>query len=190
MNNVPFYVDETSAVQDFVSFRLVDRIYAIPLEGVVQIIPMVALTPLPFASPAVEGVMNFHGRAVPIINMRRYFGLQEQPLGLHTPIVLVYVGEHMLGLIVDDVRDVVHLPEAQIAKMREMMPNGLGDTPILQGLIHTVSGAILLLNLDVLFAADQARVEQSLALTEDALFEDIPLPELDDKPEPELELAF
>lgn len=138
---------------NIVAFQLEDQTFALPLETVVQIIPMLKLTPLPQVHPSIAGVMNFRGVAVPVINMRTYLGLEKHNLQLHTPIMLVRMhkrGTNMVGLIVDEVQDVVSIPEGQVIELDDVMPAGLGDVPILQGMLHSRNGATLLLDLEQL----------------------------------------
>ncbi len=142
-------VDED--VYTVVAFQLAEKTYALPLNCVVQIIPMVALTPIPRAHRAVEGIMNFRGQAVPIINLRRYFDLEDRAVGLHTPIILIRNGKTM-GLIVDEVLDVVTLPPQRMVSLVEIMPEGLGQVPTLEGVAHTQEGAMLMMDLSDVFS--------------------------------------
>ncbi|MBN1486530.1 MAG: purine-binding chemotaxis protein CheW [Anaerolineae bacterium] len=144
-------------VYNIVSFRLNQKTYALPLQSVVQIIPMVALLPLPQAHQAIEGIMNFRGNAVPVINMRRYLGFPEATLQLHTPIVLLRIDNRVIGLIVDEVTDIASIPAQKIAPLAEILPDGLGQIPILEGLIQLDSESKLLLNIQHLFSVGQVQ---------------------------------
>jgi chemotaxis signal transduction protein len=153
--------EREAAAYSVVSFHLDQKTYALPLTLVAQIIPMVKLTPLPQAHPAMAGVMNFRGDAVPVIDLRRYLGLPARAYELHTPILLSYTGGgdrrqrrdgRVVGLIVDEVHDVVDVDHRQIARVRDILPEGLGELPSVQGLVHTSEGAMMLLDLDHLFS--------------------------------------
>ena len=146
--------------RNLVAFRLDLQTYALPIEPIVQIIEMVTITPIPQVSNTVEGVINVRGALVPVINLHRHLGLPEAALKLHTPIVLVQVGEQMVGLIVDEVLDVLTLSDSQITRTADIVPEGLGKASILQGLAHTPDGMVLLLDLDRLLLPDQAPVGQ------------------------------
>jgi len=151
-----------SATCNLVAFRLDRQTYALPIEPIVQIIEMVAITPIPQTDPAVEGVINVRGTAVPVVNLRCQLGLPEAKLQLHTPIILVRSGERMVGLIVDQVADVLNIRADQITRPKDMLPDGLSDVPLVQGLSHTSQGALLLLDLEHLFASNQAQLAQAL----------------------------
>ena len=143
--------------QILVTFQLDRQTYALPIAHIAQIVEMVTITPVPQAGPAVEGVIHVRGAAVPVVNLRRHFGLPESPLQLHTPIILVETGRWTVGLIVDEVLDVLQLPVAQIARPADVLPADLEATPILQGLARTPGGTLLLLDLEHLFRPDQAQ---------------------------------
>jgi chemotaxis signal transduction protein len=155
-------VDQLEATYSVVAFRLDQKTYAVSLESVAQIIPMVKLTPLPQAQRSVAGVMNFRGKAVPVIDLRRYFHLPIKAYELHTPILLAYMsapdgtsssGERLVGLVVDEVQDVVDVAHQQVVRLNDILPHGFGELPVLQGLIHTSHGAIMLLDLAHIFSA-------------------------------------
>jgi len=138
--------------QSLVTFRLAEQTYALPIEPVVRIIEMVTIMPIPQVDDIVEGIINVHGKAVPVLNLRRHFGLPEAPLQLHTPIILVLFGGQMLGLIVDEVMDVLSLSSEQISRVSDILPEGLSEVPILQGLAHIQNEMVLLLNVEHLLS--------------------------------------
>jgi purine-binding chemotaxis protein CheW len=151
-----------------VTFRLGSQTYALPIAPVRQIIEMVTITPLPQGNHTIAGVINFHGTLVPVINLRRYLGLDEISLQLHTPIILVNISERLVGLIVDQVLDVLERPADQIIDPSSILLEEMGEIPLLKGLIQSQDGSILLLNLEQLFKSSQARslLEAAAALTQ------------------------
>ena len=158
-----------STVRHLVTFRLGRQTYALPIEPIAQIVEMVTITPIPQVNHSVEGVINVRGTAVPVVNLRCHLGLPEAkwqepkaPYGLHTPIILVQAGERMIGLIVDQVEDVLNISADQITRPKDILPEGLSDAPPVQGLLYTSQGAVLLLDLEHLFASNQAQFAQTL----------------------------
>lgn len=144
--------------RNLVAFRLEQQTYALPIEPVAQIIEMVTITPIPQVNrSSMEGVINVRGATVPVVNLGRHLGLPEAPLQLHTPLILIQTDGRMVGLIVDEVIDVLNLPADQIARPADFLPEGLGGAPILQGLAHTPDGMVLLLDPDHLFLPSQVQ---------------------------------
>ncbi len=150
-------------IRNLVTFRLDRQMYALPLELIVQIVEMVTITPIPQVNHSVEGVINVRGTPVPVVNLRRHLGLPEAKLQLHTPILLVRTAERMVGLIVDQVADVLNVSADQITCPTDLLPDGLSDAPLLQGLVHTSQNSVLLLDLNRLFSSERARLVQASA---------------------------
>jgi purine-binding chemotaxis protein CheW len=138
-------------------FRLDQQAYAFSIDAISQIIDMVAILPLPKAEPTFEGVINLHGRMVPIINLHRLLYDTPCPFGLHTPILLVNIENQMIGLIVDEVLDVNTLPANQIAKPADFLPTGIRSIPILKGLTTAAKETVILLDLDHILDVDQTK---------------------------------
>jgi purine-binding chemotaxis protein CheW len=161
-------VHETTAPPEqqtsMVTFRLGSQVYALPIAPVRQIIEMVAITPLPQVNQTVLGVINYHGSLAPVINMRRLIGLPDAPLGLHTPIILAEISQRLVGLIVDEVSDVVSRPSSQVIPPAKILLDEMGQVPILQGLIQDEAGSILLLNPENLLKVDTVHTILEAAL--------------------------
>jgi purine-binding chemotaxis protein CheW len=155
--------EDSSVQRDLIAFRLGEQTYALPIEPVVRIIEMVTITPIPQVNRAVEGVINVQGTAVPVINLRRQFGLPQVPFGLRTPIIVVQVGEHRFGLVVDEVIDVLSLAAEQVVRVVDIMPDGVGEASILEGLAHIQNDTVLVLDIEHLLVPGQAQALMEVA---------------------------
>ncbi|HDQ70614.1 MAG TPA: hypothetical protein ENN19_00780, partial [Chloroflexi bacterium] len=127
-------------------------------EPIVRIIEMVTITPLPQIGGSVEGVINMHGQTVPVISLRRHFGFAEIPFGLRTPIIILRVKKQTFGLIVDEVIDVLNLSPGQVSRVAEILPEGIDEKPILDGILHDAGHAVLLLNVQHIFTSEQVKM--------------------------------
>ena len=158
----------SSEVRDLVTFRLAEQMYALPIEPVVRIVEMVTITSIPHVGSSVEGVINVRGEPIPVINLRRHFGLSEVPLGLRTPIVLVESGKQTFGLIVDEVTDVLGLSRDDISRVADLLPEGIAESPILSGIAHVEHETVLLLDVEHLLVPThvQALFQAMAALPE------------------------
>ena len=133
---------------NMVTFRIERQTYALPIDPIQQIIEMVTITPLPQVNHVMRGVIRYHGAAAPVVSVRRHLGYPDAPPRLHTPIILVHISGYLIGLIVDEVLAVVSRLPSQIVPPEQVVPEGLGETPALQGLIHTQDEIVLLLSLE------------------------------------------
>ena len=133
--------------QHLVTFRLDEQIYALPIEPIIQIFEMVTITPIPQLGSSLDGVINVHGAAVPVLNVRRHFGMPKLSQQVDAHIILVQFDERKVGLLVDEVLAVLDLNSDQIIPVIDILPDELGDLPLLQGLVHTGDSTVLLFDL-------------------------------------------
>jgi purine-binding chemotaxis protein CheW len=165
----------SSEVRDLMTFRLAEQMYALPIEPVVRIIEMVTITPIPHVGSAVEGVINVQGQPIPVINLRRHFGLSEASLGLRTPIVLVQSGTQAFGLIVDEVTDVFSLFRDDISHVADLLPEGMAESPILSGIAHVEHETVLLLDVEHLLVHKHVQaLFQAVAALPESIVGEIP----------------
>jgi purine-binding chemotaxis protein CheW len=92
--------------RSLVGFSVGDVFYAVPISAVKEIVSPLPLTQLPHAPHAVAGVADHRGEVVPIISLRRRFGLPEVEEARKLKWILVDVGGRTVGLIVDGVTEV------------------------------------------------------------------------------------
>lgn len=148
---------------NLVIFRLNRIHYAIAIESIQQIIEMVTITPVLKTEAWMEGVINYHGASIPVVNLRRHFGMEVVPYRWHTPIILVNISDHSVGLIVDDVLDVAVISQEQIVGPHSILPPGVPETPLLKGIIQTEKNITLLLDPAHLFDQVQVRALSAAA---------------------------
>jgi len=105
-----------------VIFKLDDQEYALDITNVVQVVRMVAITPMPEASEVVEGVINVRGKVIPVVDVRRRFGLPLKPYDLNTRLLITRWDGRMMALIVDVVSEVLAMPTSNIEPPSEIAP--------------------------------------------------------------------
>ncbi len=146
------------AGKPILAFVVAGQRFGLPVDNVVQIIEMVALTPLPGAPDMVRGVLDFHGQVIPAIDMRLRLGLPQQAYTLRTPIVIGRLGKHLAGLIVDAVSGVVGVPEAQIETPdRVFSLETLPSRPLVGGVARQSDGLLLILDLGAFLSRREER---------------------------------
>jgi purine-binding chemotaxis protein CheW len=138
-----------AALTQWLVFQLQTHDYALPVGDVVEVLRMVALTPVPEAPPWLAGILNLRGRAIPVLDLRRRLvvGPPEAP-GLNTPIIVAHAAGRPVGLIADRVSEVIALPADAIEP-----PDALaGPGRAISGLAHAGDRLILVLDLPRLTA--------------------------------------
>jgi purine-binding chemotaxis protein CheW len=164
-------ITDKKTTHNLVTFRLGRQTCALPIEPIVQIIPMVTIIPVPKTDTSILGVINVHGKLVPVVSLHRAFSLPEVSFHLYTPILLIESNSRTVGLIVDDVLDVIPVPGEEIRHPIDLIPEEFAVDSIINGLINTPKGMIILLDVEHLFlpTQDLAMTEAwNLTMTEEA----------------------
>jgi len=145
-----------STQSQYLTFRLGEEEYGVPILAVHEIRGQSAITPLPNAPPCIPGVMNLRGTIVPVVDLRAKFGLPEVEHSRFTVIVLVVVGAKIVGMRVDAVTDVVSLAAAEIQAVPDMGGAHV-EKGCVSGLARTGDKLLVLLDVDKVLDGD-ARV--------------------------------
>ncbi|MFQ5461645.1 MAG: chemotaxis protein CheW [Phycisphaerae bacterium] len=138
-----------------VSFRLANEEYGLDIMKVREIILMGEITQVPEVPEYVCGLINLRGKVIPIVDLRRRFGLDIGDATEHTRIMVVNTNETTFGIIVDAVNEVLRIDAGEVSPP----PTGLlgTDQSYIRGLVKMSERIMILLNLDmVLSQADQA----------------------------------
>lgn len=96
--------------QTFLSFRVAEAGYAVPVAAVREIVRLEKSFEMPDVPAHVRGVINLRGRVIPLIDVRARFGRPTRPFDDRTVTVVLDVEGTSVGLVVDDVSEVVELP--------------------------------------------------------------------------------
>ena len=95
-----------------VSFNIGDEEFGVDILHVQEINRMLEVTRVPNAPACVDGVINLRGRVIPIIDLRRRFGMERKEHDKNTRIVVVELSGRVLGFVVDAVREVLRIPRS------------------------------------------------------------------------------
>ena len=121
-----------AALQQILSFVLGDEVHGIPILHVQEIKCAPSVTTLPQAPDYVRGAMNLRGTIVPIVDLRRRFGLPPLAGGSRNVVVVVNVRDRVVGLIVDSVSEVVDVRPEQVVAVPELA--GAAGVSLLAGM--------------------------------------------------------
>ena len=114
-------VEQRAAEEELhlVSFDVAEQEYAIAIEDVQEIVQVPEqIVQVPHAQPHVLGVMTLRNRLLPLVALRRMFALPEQNSNDQSRIVVVAIGGSSVGIVVDNVNEVLRVPRRNV----EVMP--------------------------------------------------------------------
>jgi len=132
-------------------FSLDHQLYALPLQVVDRVVRMVAITPLPKAPDIILGAVNFQGRIIPVINIRRRFRLPEKEIALTDQLLVAHTSQRPVALVADAVHDVI----ASSAQNLIETENILSGMEYVAGVIKLEDGLILIHDLDKFLSLEE-----------------------------------
>ncbi|MGH7716399.1 MAG: chemotaxis protein CheW [Vulcanimicrobiaceae bacterium] len=102
--------------QQIVVFSLSGDEFGIDIAQVREIDRLVPITRVPRVPAHVEGIINLRGQLVPIVDLRTRLGMPHAAPTKTARIIVAEIGSRSIGMIVDEVREVVRIPVDQIDK--------------------------------------------------------------------------
>ena len=126
-----------------VSFRVGPQEFAFDILQVERILRHIAPAPLPKAPDFLEGVVPYEGGAVPVVDLRKRFDL-DAPIREETRLMVVDLGEQRVGVLVDEVREVLRVDSTTITAPGPMV-SGLAAAYI-AGIVSRPGRTIIILN--------------------------------------------
>ena len=102
----------------FIVIRLGDEQYGIDIKYIDNILRMPSITRVPKVAPYLKGVINLRGEVLPVMSIRIKMGLPEDVVTKSSRIIVIKMEQQgMIGIIVDEVKEVVTLETEQIEKV-------------------------------------------------------------------------
>jgi purine-binding chemotaxis protein CheW len=141
-----------------VTFRLAEEEYALDILTVREINRMMEITRVPRSPDFIEGVVNLRGNVIPIIDLRKRFGLPPREPDKSTRIIVTEIGRRVVGFIVDTVTEVLRIRSDTVEPPSEI--TGI-DAEYIKGVGKVEDRLLILLD-----------VEKVLTRTERMILED------------------
>lgn len=139
--------------QQLVVFRLGTEEYGVDILQVQEIKRMLEITRVPQAPDFIEGVINLRGQIIPVLDLRRRFGFPAAERTADARIIVVNIGELVIGLIVDTVLEVISLPGEAISPAPALVTGINND--FLAGIGDLGERLLIILNLEKNLAVDE-----------------------------------
>jgi purine-binding chemotaxis protein CheW len=147
--------------RQLVVFQLGAELYGVEIARVHEIIRLQAVTRVPRAPAFVEGVINLRGKVIPVVDLRRRFGLPSAEHTRASRIVVVEIGDQVVGTIVDGVSEVLRVNNA-IVEPPSPVVAGV-DSEYLHGIARLPDRLVILLDLDRILAREERRALEAAA---------------------------
>jgi len=96
------------------TFSLDNVSYGVNVHQVREVKNFEGVTPVPYAPPYVKGVTNLRGEVIPVIDLRKRFGVAARKNNDDNGIMIIVQDKHPIGVMVDSVMEVLTLPKKDI----------------------------------------------------------------------------
>lgn len=143
----------SDTVSRWVTFMLDNETYGIDVMQVREVLRAPEISPVPGAPAYVLGIINLRGNVVAIIDTRTRFRLPAREVDDSSRIVILEAGDHVVGFMVDSVREVVELRGSDV----ESPPDtGSGDSArFITGLCNRKDGLLILVDANRLLSEEE-----------------------------------
>jgi purine-binding chemotaxis protein CheW len=131
-------------LNQLVAFVLGEQQYALPLTTVRRVVRMVEVTPLPKAPEVVLGVIDFQGKIIPVVSVRRRFGLAESESSLSDQLIVADAGTRSVALVVNSVIGVLELTAEEVTEAEKIVPGA----QYVEGMTRLEGGILFVHDLD------------------------------------------
>ena len=145
-------------LQEYLTFILGDEEYGIEILKVQEIRGYDAVTRIANTPDFIKGVINLRGHIVPIIDLRIKFKLGKIDYDEFTVVIILNIGNRVVGIVVDGVSDVLTLNASQIRPVPDLVSDI--DNKYLLGLGTVGDRMLILVDIERLMSSqDMALVD-------------------------------
>ncbi len=146
-----------------VIFRLRDEEFGVDISSVLEISRVLDITHIPQAPGFIEGVINLRGQVMAVVDLARQFGLKPQAeLPKTARIIVVNVSDETIGLIVDEVPEVLRIAEVDIEPTPEIIQTEIKKDYI-KGVGKLGDRLVILLDIDKVLAPHEIEQVSKIA---------------------------
>jgi purine-binding chemotaxis protein CheW len=159
-------VGSDESVKQFLTFSVEDKTYGVELMSIREIKGWTATTELPNSPSFMKGVINIRGIVIPIFDLRNRFDMGVTQPDEKNVVIIIAVGEKLIGILVDAVSDILSTNADQIKEAPKTSSTIDGD--FVEGLISIEEKMVVILDVarlfdeEVLAEAEKASAQASI----------------------------
>jgi purine-binding chemotaxis protein CheW len=155
MSNLPTIRSEINKIStdiiQLVSFELDHEEYGVDVLSVREIIRLPEITKMPNTPSYIDGIINLRGTVVPIISLRRRFGLMDTDSSRSSRILVMEAGGSLTGFVVDAVAEVIRISSGEI-QPPPAITHGNAAQDCITGVVNHGEHLLIVLDLNLLFS--------------------------------------
>jgi len=137
----------------YLTFRLANEVYAINAIKVREITRYQKVTRVPRLSPVIKGIINLRGTILPIFDLRVKFDLETKVEDTKAMVIIVEILGRLMGVLVDDVIDVIYLDDSSLQATPSLSPKIKAD--FIKAFGKKNDDLIILLDMDKILSLEE-----------------------------------
>ena len=123
-----------------------NNMYGIDIEKVQGIEKKLDIVQVPNGSALVEGIANLRGNVIPILSLYHKFNIEAKPVSESTKYIIIKIGELLVGFQVDEVAEIVEVPENKFMEVPKIVVNE--NTAYINSIIQVNKKLVLVLDVE------------------------------------------
>ncbi len=147
--------------RQLVIFELAGEHFGIEIASVEGIVKLQEITKVPQMPDYMEGVTNLRGSVLPVIDLRKRFGLQPHEKTSETRIVIVLLKELKVGMIVDAVSEVLTIEDSLIEPTPALVTTI--NSRFITGIARIDNRLVILLDLNLVLTQEEREKAATVA---------------------------
>jgi len=131
--------------KQYVVFKLNKEEFGLEISSVREISPYMEITQLPNSSDYIKGVVNFRGKVIPLIDLKKKFNLENTNITQNTRIIIVNINEKESGLIVDEASKISRIQDEDVEVISDIITDV--NKKYLTGVAKLENGMVIIIDL-------------------------------------------
>ncbi len=152
-----------------VVFRLGEEEFGVNIHQVREIVRLVPITPIPRAPEFIEGVVNLRGQILAVMDLAKRLDVPSKPRSEKTRIVVVELEDNVVGMIVDEVSEVLRIPTSKVEKTPQIIESEISQRYI-TGVGKLEDRLLILIDLAAILSVEEIehvrKIEQQVSSEE------------------------
>ena len=141
----------------FIEFRLGSLFFGIDIFKIKNVINIPSIMPLPQAPSFLVGVINLREELIPVVKLSEKFGLDSAELTSRSKIIIVSMEDREIGIIVDEVKDVLAINQEEMKS--PYLEHQLGiKLEYIDKIAQLKDKLIIILNVDKIFSLEEKKI--------------------------------
>lgn len=139
--------------KQYVIFKLGNEEYGVNIMKVKEISEFKEVTKVPNAPYFVDGIINLRGEIIPIVSLKKRFGIKDSSIDSDIRIIVININERNVGFVVDEASQVIRINESNVDPAPEIVA-GI-DRQYITGVGKIDEKIIIMLDLDKIFTQEE-----------------------------------